>query len=210
VKGSREDITFATRSARRFPSGLRLRPSRSLGSRREWSIASSLDFVGIYLVRLSPMIPPTADFVWSYSESVRARLRRGFNSPTFAPGCNECSFPLGEMSVRSAWVSFCRGWRRRGWMVFPRRRMNPRGCHCSPLSGPVFERPVPPQINQGRYNYYFEQQSHNCWDCRGFGSRSIGNLQRERFWPGSSVFAYSYGVIGRCRLQWSPSCWARA
>ena len=124
MKGSREDITFATRSARRFPSGLRLRPSRSLGSRREWSIASSLDFVGIYLVRLSPMIPPTADFVWSYSESVRARVRRGFNSPTFAPGCNECSLPLEEMSVRSAWVSFCCCWRRHGFRTLPTALQN--------------------------------------------------------------------------------------
>ena len=160
MKGSREDITFATRSARRFPSGLRLRPSRSLGSRREWSIASSLDFVGIYLVRLSPMIPPTADFVWSYSESVRARVRRGFNSPTFAPGCNECSFPLGEMSVRSAWISFCCGWRWRGRMVFPRRRMNSRGRHRAPLSSPFFERPIPAKVKQGSNNYYFNQQSH--------------------------------------------------
>jgi len=105
VKGSREDITFATRSARRFPSGLRLRPSRSLGSRREWSIASSLDFVGIYLVRLSPMIPPTADFVWSYSESVRARLRR-FDFPSFALGWFQRGFTATWRDERPISVGF--------------------------------------------------------------------------------------------------------
>lgn len=73
-KPSRENITSATR---RFSSVLRSRLSSCLCSRRQWSVASSLDFVGSYLVRLRPRILSSADFVLRYFESVCARLRRG-------------------------------------------------------------------------------------------------------------------------------------
>ena len=80
--------------------------------------------------------------------------------------CSECSLPLGAMSVGSAWVSSWCGWRWRSRMILPCWRMNSSGCHCAPLSGPVFEGPAPPKINQGSNNYYFEQQSHTKGEIR--------------------------------------------
>jgi hypothetical protein len=51
-------------------------------------------------------------------------------------------------------------------MVFPRRCMDFRGCHCASLSSPFFERPIPAEINQRSNNYYFEQQSHRKCEIR--------------------------------------------
>src|SRR5258708_29654141 len=51
-------------------------------------------------------------------------------------------------------------------MVFPCWRMNSRSCHCAPVSSPFFERPIPADINQASYNYYFEQQSHRKGEIR--------------------------------------------
>jgi hypothetical protein len=64
-----------------------------------------------------------------------------------------------------AWASFC-WWRWRGRTVFPRRRMDFRGCHCASLSSPFFERPVPAEINQDSNDYYFEEQSHTKCEIR--------------------------------------------
>ncbi len=81
----------------------------------------------------------------------------------------------------SARVSFCCGWRWRGRMILPCWRMNSRGCHCAPLSGPFFERPIPAKINQGSNNKYLNQQSHT--------RRQI----RKRSWPKAIlIFAGTY------------------
>ena len=150
---------------RRFPSVLKLRPSSSLCSRRQWSVASFLDFVGSYLVRLRPTILSTADFVLSYSESVCARLRRGLTLRLSLLAAAKVD-PLEQISVRSAWVSFCCGWRWRGRMVLPCRRMNSRGCDCLPLSSPFLERPIPAKINQDSNNKDFNQKSHTKSEVR--------------------------------------------
>jgi hypothetical protein len=86
-------------------------------------------------------------------------------------------------------------------MVFPRGRMDFRGCHCVPPSSPFFERPIPAKINQASNNYYFEQQSHTeRRDSQKIVGESNVNFLWEGSWPGrdhSFVYGYSKGFRER-------------